>query len=1613
MKDESAPEGDERNLVIRRWGWCLWGALVAVMFAGGAEAQGFPNVPRVPGELIAGPIAPEQGRTAIVCWHGDRIVSVPEAPGSQFGADLRIRVVNIEDLDGAGPQVTLVPASASGFHAHGYYHSGDYLYIGPHCLGESLDPCNGTYPHDVWGNAFRIGGAGTPIGDSTLRRADIDSETGLLLGSVQRAGAQSPWGLNDFWTYNAIGGDMWLGVRRNNEWIYDWGNGGAVTGPGVKAQWDHLGLTGVTGFPFIMGNILLVASDQAGSGVASYDISDLSNPVLLDVLKEGNPGGYWPEVYSHYIFFPRRDGEGGVGSQAGYMVVDFSDPTDLRVVANRNVEGSNQYVTFQDEYAFMNRYKIDMRTFDVALELETVPGVIDASQFALPVGNLVITGGYGSDGPGLAIFGHQAEPDTRGPYVAYHVPVSDQTNYPLECPITLSIPESLRTQTIIDGDTLILRPVGGSPVATWHAFGQGKLLTVTPQQPLLPDTTYEFILTSDIQDAAGNPMEPYSFRFSTGSGLSGGNQPPSVTSLTAAPVAPAPGEQVLLSWAGTDPDGDGIEFRLDLGDGSPLGNWGSATSQLHTYAQAGHYQVTVQVRDINGAVSAYSRKITVMPAPAAPGSTASAMMVVNDVSGRAYCVNPDNDTVAAIDLDTGQRLWESPVGRHPSGIALANDGSLWVSCRDSDSLDLLDESGQSLGSLPLDYGARPVAVCATPDGASMLVSLEGGQSLARYAVASRASSGSVSLGPWPRAIAITADGSRALVTRFISGEHTGSVYDVSLGGGMSLSRVITLARDHSVDGAASGRGVPNYLAGIRISPDGGWAWVVGKKDNTTRGTFFAPSMVPGQDSTVRAVLMLINLAANAESLDRRFDIDNSESPSAVAFSPLGDYAFITLQGNNQVGVIDVLDFMDVNSPGAFLARWGTGLAPQSIELAPASSRVVVKNFMDRSLSIFDAADFLLAGSLNVPVEVAETVAHERLHPEVLRGKQVFYNAADTRMSAEGYISCASCHIDGSHDGRTWDFTNRGEGFRNTTDLRGRSGMGHGNVHWSANFDEIQDFENDIRAFFGGSGFLSDSEHAATADPLGAPKAGLNDDLDALAAYVSSLGSASLPRNPAREPDGDLDAAALRGLNLFLAEGCATCHVPQTGFTDGLMHDVGTMSALSGQRLGGALPGIETPTLLGIEASAPYFHDGSASTLAEVFTRTGGRRVQAEDATLSGGATAEDVPWFPMKEWHQGAFVEIEGPETITFDDIETTQAGPGYIDIRYSLRYAAGQLNVVVNGAAPIAVPIAQTPNEPGYVPSEWRRVTVPITYQPGLNTIALSKAWGGSITIDDVLFSTPDDAQRASAHRRSLDPADLADLVAYIGALDGSNAAQPAVIVRREVPIPVGSTDALLLPSQGVEHSVTYTIENPGLGTLDLGAFHVVDASGGNLWIAEQPAAQVLPGESTTMELRVLLTAASATATLQGASNAPGVDTLHWNIAADWDANADCDTCLRIEAAGPTNLFAAVGDNAHFRIQAEGGGPLEYQWYRELPGKALIELEDGNGPELVLLNVQFEDSGSYFCIVQDDDEMEQGPTFQLTVVQSVPASGVAAQVIMCLLIGAASLAILHRRRKI
>jgi cytochrome c peroxidase len=134
--------------------------------------------------------------------------------------------------------------------------------------------------------------------------------------------------------------------------------------------------------------------------------------------------------------------------------------------------------------------------------------------------------------------------------------------------------------------------------------------------------------------------------------------------------------------------------------------------------------------------------------------------------------------------------------------------------------------------------------------------------------------------------------------------------------------------------------------------------------------------------------------------------------------------------------------------------------------------------------------------------------------------------------------------------------------------------------------------------------MADADFDASMDTLGEPKAGTSEALDALAAYVSTFDT--FPRSPYREADGGSTAAALLGRAIFEAHDCLDCHRGErlTDSALGVSHDVGTIGAGSGSRRGEALAGFDTPTLRGVWATAPYFHDGSAATLEDAIRHPG-------------------------------------------------------------------------------------------------------------------------------------------------------------------------------------------------------------------------------------------------------------------------------------------------------------------------------------------------------------------------------------------------------------------------
>lgn len=380
-----------------------------------------------------------------------------------------------------------------------------------------------------------------------------------------------------------------------------------------------------------------------------------------------------------------------------------------------------------------------------------------------------------------------------------------------------------------------------------------------------------------------------------------------------------------------------------------------------------------------------------------------------------------------------------------------------------------------------------------------------------------------------------------------------------------------LPRDPGPDSDTDSRGQPNLLR-LWATPDGQAVYAFGVKANTERGLFHEERPFT-HDTTVRAFARPVGRAA-----ELRFD--DRDRITAMTGSPDGLRVFALAAGNATVDVFERDTGVRIGSV--------LDVGPDATGLALVDTTLWVHS--DRELRGYDVSD--LAAPQVEPVVVDLIDGEDPIDPVLLQGRRIFQDAGDRRMSQVGYISCASCHPDGEHDGQTWDFTERGEGLRNTLTLRATL---QGPLHWSANFDELQDFEADIRRFQGGTGFLADADWHGTEDALGPPKAGLDPDLDALAAYIESLAPLASPQ--------PLDDAVTRGEARFHALGCAACHVPPAYTdSDGTLRDVGTLTDGSGQRLGDVLDGLDTPTLRGVWATAPYLHDGSAPTLEDVLQR---------------------------------------------------------------------------------------------------------------------------------------------------------------------------------------------------------------------------------------------------------------------------------------------------------------------------------------------------------------------------------------------------------------------------
>jgi len=241
---------------------------------------------------------------------------------------------------------------------------------------------------------------------------------------------------------------------------------------------------------------------------------------------------------------------------------------------------------------------------------------------------------------------------------------------------------------------------------------------------------------------------------------------------------------------------------------------------------------------------------------ASAGTNGASTIVVDEGRRRVWSVNSDSDTVTVIDAAKLVRLAETPVGDNPRTLAIAPDGTVWTVNQDDATISLVDGGTvRERARIALPYASRPYGIAFDPRGDAAYVTLLATGRLLKINAGDGTLERAVDVGPTPRGVAVSADGSRILVTRYISPVDHGLVTEVDARS-LKVVRHFELAIDPGPDSPVGGRGVPNHLAAIAIAPDGRRAWIPSKKDNTGRGLHLSGEALTFESTTRAAILMI-------------------------------------------------------------------------------------------------------------------------------------------------------------------------------------------------------------------------------------------------------------------------------------------------------------------------------------------------------------------------------------------------------------------------------------------------------------------------------------------------------------------------------------------------------------------------------------------------------------------------------------------------------------------------------------------------------------------------------------------------------------------------------------
>ncbi len=517
--------------------------------------------------------------------------------------------------------------------------------------------------------------------------------------------------------------------------------------------------------------------------------------------------------------------------------------------------------------------------------------------------------------------------------------------------------------------------------------------------------------------------------------------------------------------------------------------------------------------------------------------------------GEAWVVNEVSDSISVVSLVDGSVIDTLQVPDEPADVHFAG-GKAFVTCSANRLLRVFHaETHAPLGTVELQ-GLSPRAIASNEDGSRLYVAflLSGNRTtvLPRDQAPPQPAPADPSLPPPPRtALIVPADDSRIRhtvldhdiaeidtstlqVVRYLGGAGT-HLFDLALRPGtdelwIANSESLNLIRFES---ALRGRFSRHRLSRMSLSGDP------------------SPSIYdlnPGIDYD-----LLPNQAAKELSLAQ---------PTALAFHPDGDALWVAAFNSDRIAKVDaqtgeVLARVDVRFPADAGAAFMRG--PRGLAISPDGSKLYALHKFTSTIATIDT------GAQTVLTEIP--LGSNDPTPAVIRNGRGFL--FDARLSGNGTVSCATCHLDADRDGLAWDLGDPGgemvtvkgaflsahfmaledrlmhpmKGPMVTQTLIGMAG----NItplttpaaavttkfHWRGDKPSIQSFNSTFDKLMGGSEI---------------PAA----DMEALTAYLLALRHHP---NPYRNPDRTLPASlnggnAVRGRDMFNnheKSHCMMCH----------------------------------------------------------------------------------------------------------------------------------------------------------------------------------------------------------------------------------------------------------------------------------------------------------------------------------------------------------------------------------------------------------------------------------------------------------------------------------------